>query len=144
VAGNISQGFGCSPYYTGRAGLGCPAEAPWFHDGIDIAAPAGTPVRASLTGTVIFAGADSSGPICRDHRGYGLAVVIDSGAGWQVLYAHLSAVEVEPGQGVLPDTVVGRVGDTGCVSGAHLHVGLRHNGLLVDPGPVTGLSGRSE
>ena len=68
VNGAIKQGFGCSPYYTGIPGPGCPVEAPWFHDGVDLAAATGTPVRAVLTGTVIFAGSDGSRPVCRDGR----------------------------------------------------------------------------
>jgi hypothetical protein len=60
LPGDITQGFGCSPYYTGLTGPGCPAEAPWFHDGLDIGATAGTPVRAALTGTVRFAGPDGT------------------------------------------------------------------------------------
>lgn len=143
VKGAIKQGFGCSPYYTGIPGPGCPAEAPWFHDGVDLAAAAGTPVRAALTGTVIFAGPDGSGPVCRDgYRGYGLAVVSDDGAGWQVLYAHLSRVDVTAGQAVTLETVIGAAGETGCVSGPHLHFGLRHNGVLVDPEEVTSLPGK--
>jgi murein DD-endopeptidase MepM/ murein hydrolase activator NlpD len=132
--GGIKQGFGCSLYYTGQAGPGCPAEAPWFHDGVDIAAPAGVPVRAALTGTVIFAAPDGSGPVCQDgYQGYGLAVVIDNGTGWQALYAHLGRVDVQVGQKTRPETVIGLAGDTGCTNGAHLHFGLRHNGILLDP-----------
>lgn len=143
VKGANKQGFGCSPYYTGIPGPGCPAESPWFHDGVDLAAAAGTPVRAVLTGTVIFAGPDGSGPVCRDgYRGYGLAIVSDDGADWQVLYAHLSRVDVTAGQVVTPETVIGAAGETGCVSGPHLHFGLRHNGVLVDPEEVTGLPGK--
>ncbi len=143
ATGVIKQGFGCSPYYTGVAGPGCPAGSPWFHDGLDIAAPAGTPVRASLAGTVIFAGPDGSGPLCPGgYQGYGLAVVIDNDAGWQALYAHLSRIDVTTKQVVTPDTVIGAVGDTGCVSGAHLHFGLRRDGILVDPGEVAGSQGR--
>jgi murein DD-endopeptidase MepM/ murein hydrolase activator NlpD len=138
--GRVTQGFGCSPYYTGIPGPGCPAEAFWFHDGIDIAAPIGTPARAGMTGTVVFAGADGDGPLCnRGYRGYGLAVLVDGGngrppgEGWQALYAHLSRIDVAVGDVVRPDTVLGASGDTGCVSGAHLHFGLRRDGALVDP-----------
>lgn len=132
--GAITQGFGCSSYYTGIAGPGCPAETPWFHDGVDIANQAGAPVRASLAGTVVFAGADRGGPLCQGgYRGYGLAVVVDNGAGWQVLYAHLARLEVKVGQAVTPETIIGAAGETGCVSGTHLHFGLRYNGVLVDP-----------
>jgi murein DD-endopeptidase MepM/ murein hydrolase activator NlpD len=132
--GDITQGFGCSPYYTGLAGPGCPAEAPWFHDGLDIGAAAGTPVRAALTGTVHFAGPDGSGPLCNGgYRGYGLAVVIDNGAGWQALYGHLSHIAVVAGQNVTEETIIGSIGDTGCTSGPHLHFGLRYEGNLLNP-----------
>jgi murein DD-endopeptidase MepM/ murein hydrolase activator NlpD len=133
VHGAISQGFGCSVYYSGIPGPGCPAETPWFHDGLDLAAPLDQPVRAALTGMVIFAGADGSGPACGAYRGYGLGVVIDTGDGWQALYAHLARVDVSTGQRVMPETIIGAVGETGCVNGPHLHFGLREEGTLVDP-----------
>lgn len=133
VGGQMTQGFGCSPYYTGIAGPGCPAARPWFHDGVDIAAAAGRPVRAALAGRVIFAGPDGDGPLCGRYRGYGLAVVIDNGRGWQALYAHLSRVDVRVGQVVGPETRIGAVGATGCATGPHLHFGLRYQGRLVDP-----------
>lgn len=133
VSGPLSQTFGCSPFYTGIPGPGCSPERPWFHDGLDIAAGVGTPVRAALTGTVIFAGPDGDGPPCGAYRGYGLGVVVDSGDGWQTLYAHLSDIHVTAGQNVVPDTVIGAVGDTGCVTGPHLHFGLRRNGVLLNP-----------
>jgi murein DD-endopeptidase MepM/ murein hydrolase activator NlpD len=128
----LSQPFGCSPFYTGIPGPGCPAEAPWFHDGIDLAAPVGTPVRAALTGTVIFTGPDGRGPLCGEYRGYGLGVVVDDGE-WQSLYAHLSRIDVVVGQAVTPATIIGASGETGCVSGPHLHFGLRRQERLVDP-----------
>jgi murein DD-endopeptidase MepM/ murein hydrolase activator NlpD len=135
VAGEITQGFGCSGYYTGLPGPDCPAEAPWFHDGIDIGPPAaGAPVRAALTGTVIFAGPDGSGPDCgQGYRGYGLAVVVGTETGWLALYGHLARVDVAAGQAVTPETVIGTVGETGCVSGPHLHFGLQHHNELIDP-----------
>jgi len=133
VEGRLSQPFGCSPFYTGLAGPGCPAAAPWFHDGLDLAVPIGTPVRAGLAGTVIFAGPDGSGPVCGDYRGYGLGVVIDNGGEWQALYAHLAQIDVAAGQPVTPATIIGLSGATGCVSGPHLHFGLRRAGNLVDP-----------
>ena len=129
----LSQGFGCSPYFTGIAGPGCDAEQPWFHDGIDLAVAPGTPVRAALAGVVIFAGADETGPLCGEQRGYGLSVVVDNGGGWQALYAHLSQIFVSAGQVITPDTVLGLSGDSGCTTGPHLHFGLRRDGELVDP-----------
>ena len=133
VEGQVTQGFGCSPYYTGIAGPGCPDDRPWFHDGVDIATAVGTPVKAGISGTVIFAGPAGSGPECGDYRGYGLAVVVDSGDGWQALYAHLAEIAVTPGQWLGQDTVIGYVGNTECTTGPHLHFGLRHNDDLVDP-----------
>lgn len=133
VNGPVTQGYGCSPYYTGIPGPDCPADAFWFHDGVDIAAPVGTPVQAGMAGTVIFAGPDGDGPLCnRGYRGYGLAVIV-RGEGWEALYAHLSRIDVEVGQVVTTETPIGASGDTGCVSGAHLHFGLRRDGELVDP-----------
>ena len=134
MAGEISQRFGCSDYYSGIPGPGCPADAPWFHDGLDVAALVGFPVRAAITGTVIFAGPDGAGPLCNGgYRGYGLGVVVDNGQGWQALYAHLSEIDVQAGQAVTPETVIGLAGETGCASGPHLHFGLRHRETLVDP-----------
>ena len=65
-------------------------------------------------------------------------MVIDGGSGWQALYAHLAQIDVTIGQMVTPETVVGAAGETGCVSGPHLHFGLRLNGVLVDPEVVIG------
>ncbi|MCP4410787.1 MAG: M23 family metallopeptidase, partial [Gammaproteobacteria bacterium] len=65
--------------------------------------------------------------------GYGLGVVVDTGDGWQALYAHLSDIYVETGQMVRSDTMIGTIGDTGCVTGPHLHFGLRYYDELVDP-----------
>lgn len=133
IRGDITQSFGCSRFYTGISRSNCPASQPWFHDGLDIAAWPGAPVRAELTGTVIFAGPDGDGPSCGTYRGFGLGVVIDNGNGWQTLYAHLDDINVSLGQQVTPNTIIGTVGETGCVTGPHLHFGLRYNGELVDP-----------
>lgn len=131
--GPISQAFGCSPFYSGITGPGCPAATPWFHDGLDLAIPAGTPVQAGLSGTIIFAGADGSGPPCGQYRGYGLSVVVANQTGWQTLYAHLDEIRVEVGQVVTATTIIGASGATGCVSGPHLHFGLRNQSGLLDP-----------
>lgn len=133
VIGEISQNFGCSSYYTGVLGPGCSADAPWFHDGLDIRATVGTPVKALIAGTVIFAGPDPNGPVCGNDKGYGLGVVIDNGDGWRALYAHLSRIDVVVGQTTTPETVIGATGETGCVTGPHLHFGLQYNETLVDP-----------
>jgi murein DD-endopeptidase MepM/ murein hydrolase activator NlpD len=59
--------------------------------------------------------------------------VIDNGAGWQALYGHLSQIAVTAGQNVATETIIGSIGDTGCVSGPHLHFGLRYEGNLINP-----------
>lgn len=133
IQGKIKQGFGCSPYFTGIRSQECAAPLPWFHDGVDIAAVEGQPVKAMMAGTVIFAGTDGAGPPCGEYRGFGKGVVLDSGDGWQALYAHLSRIDVQVGDVVTPETMVGVVGKTGCVTGPHLHFGLRHTGDLVNP-----------
>jgi murein DD-endopeptidase MepM/ murein hydrolase activator NlpD len=71
-----------------------------------------------------------------DDRSYGLAAVVDSGSGWQTLYAHLAKTIVTSGQVVSPETIIGAVGTSGCVTGPHLHFGLHHNDGLVAPRTV--------
>jgi murein DD-endopeptidase MepM/ murein hydrolase activator NlpD len=84
-----------------------------FHSGVDIGAPFGTPVLASLSGRVVAA--DQMG-------GYGLAVVVEtSDATQRNLYAHLSGIAVRPGTEVKQGTVLGWVGSTGLSTGPHLH-----------------------
>jgi murein DD-endopeptidase MepM/ murein hydrolase activator NlpD len=133
--GKMTQGFGCSPFYSGIPGDTCAESAPWFHDGLDIANLEGAPVRAALNGVVVFAGPDTEGPVCGLYQGYGLSVIIDDGQGRQALYAHLSKIAVEVGRSVTPDTLIGAVGATGCTSGPHLHFGLQIDGQVVDPAP---------
>jgi murein DD-endopeptidase MepM/ murein hydrolase activator NlpD len=93
-----------------------------MHNGIDIAAPAGTPIRAAASGTVIYAGWMG---------GYGNLVVIDHGGGLATAYAHMSAIwgsgSVSQGQGI------GAVGCTGSCTGNHVHFEVRVNGQPVDP-----------
>lgn len=101
------------------------------HDGIDLAAPAGTPVKTAAPGTVLFAG---------DQRGYGLIVIVEHDAGLITLYAHNRDLRVKTGQKVRQGQVVATVGDSGRTSGPHLHFEVRKNGVPVDPleylGPV--------
>jgi len=94
-----------------------------MHEGIDIAAPYGTPVRAAAAGRVIIAG--SSG-------GYGNLVVIDHGNGMATAYAHLSAIYAAGGS-VGQGQSIGAVGSTGHSTGNHLHFEVRINGSPVNP-----------
>ncbi len=95
-----------------------------FHNGIDIAAPYGTPVGASCGGKV-----QSTGWM----GGYGKAVIIVHESGYKTLYGHLSSIAVRPGQTVKPNQFVGRVGSTGYSTGPHLHFTLWHNDKLINP-----------
>lgn len=95
-----------------------------MHEGIDIAAPSGTPIRAAAAGTVIHSGWLG---------GYGNLVVIDHGNGLSTAYAHASSILVGVGQQVAQGETVSLVGSTGHSSGPHLHFEVRINGVAVDP-----------
>lgn len=86
------------------------------HDGIDLRASIGTPVRASLTGTVL----EVNHGAVRNCQ-YGKWVLVKHGNGLATLYAHLSDVLVAKGQTVATGSVVGYAGDTGYATGPHLH-----------------------
>src|SRR5207302_240783 len=87
-----------------------------FHSGLDLAAPAGTPVRATLAGVA---------RVVLSPAGYGLHVVLDHGAGLSSLYAHLSAAWVLDGAAVAAGEVIGAVGSSGNSTGPHLHFEIR-------------------
>lgn len=94
------------------------------HDGLDLAAPTGTPVVSVTDGTVVAAGS---------RGGYGLTVDVDHGNGTMTRYAHLSTIDVEVGQVVGAGGQLGDVGSTGRSTGPHLHVEVRVDGEPVDP-----------
>ncbi|HKE15160.1 MAG TPA: peptidoglycan DD-metalloendopeptidase family protein [Kofleriaceae bacterium] len=95
------------------------------HQGIDMAAPIGTPVHAARGGQVVRAEPSTGG--------FGNVVVIDHGGGVQSYYGHLSAILVEKGQVVDTGTLVGEVGSTGHSTGPHLHFEVRQDGISIDP-----------
>ena len=95
-----------------------------FHQGIDLAAPAGTEVYAAASGVVTETGSD---PI------YGNYVVIRHSDGWASLYGHLQRVGTTLHATINSGTVIGWVGSTGQSTGPHLHFELRHNGTARDP-----------
>jgi peptidoglycan hydrolase-like protein with peptidoglycan-binding domain len=99
-----------------------------FHAGIDVIAPAGTPVAAAASGRVVWAGYRAGG--------WGLLVTIAHGAGVRTMYAHLSRVNVRVGERVGVGARVGRVGATGDADGPHLHFEARLRGAAVDPLPA--------
>ena len=94
------------------------------HDGIDIAAPTGTPVRAAACGTVSLAGQQS---------GYGNMVCITHTSQFSTCYAHLSRFGVTDGARVTQGQVIGYVGCTGSCTGPHLHFETRVGGQAQDP-----------
>jgi murein DD-endopeptidase MepM/ murein hydrolase activator NlpD len=108
--------------FGSRSILNGQARSP--HGGADFASPAGTPIQAPNAGTVVLAG---------DLYYTGGTVVIDHGLGLVSLFAHMSRVDVREGEAVERAAVVGLVGATGRVTGAHLHWTLRANGARVDP-----------
>lgn len=103
-----------------------------FHPGIDLAARYGSPVRAALAGTIVYAGWDG---------GYGKLVALRSDAGIITRYAHLSRIaqRVVIGSRVQEGEMLGRVGATGRANGPHLHFEVRVHHVPVDPAPFLAL-----
>jgi murein DD-endopeptidase MepM/ murein hydrolase activator NlpD len=115
-----NSAFGSRSVFNGQA------RSP--HGGADFASPSGRPVEAPNSGRVVLA---------RDLYYTGHTVVLDHGLGLVSLFAHLSATSVSEGDQVQTGTVVGRVGATGRVTGAHLHWTVRLGGARVDPLSLT-------
>lgn len=117
VHGRVSGRFGRARVYNGQPG------AP--HSGMDIAAPAGTPVRAPAGGFVTFA----------DPGLYltGGTLVLDHGHGISSNFLHLSRIDVRVGQQVRQGDVLGAVGATGRATGPHLHWGMNWFDVRIDP-----------
>ena len=94
------------------------------HDGIDLVAPIGTPIRTIAAGRVVFA--DPLG-------GYGNLVVIEHKPGLTSHYGHCDTMRVEPGQMVSSGQIIATLGNTGRTTGPHLHFEIRMNGKPIDP-----------
>jgi len=124
----ITQPFGPSSYWFEP-----PYGAyPHFHTGIDISAPAGTPVLAADDGVVLLAGASIVNGVL---VGYGNYVVIAHSDGLTTLYGHLLSISVRVGDRITQGQVVGAEGSTGNSTGAHLHFELRQGNQPIDPAP---------
>ena len=95
------------------------------HRGIDLGAGVGTPVMASDSGFISYAGWDNTG--------YGNLIKVNHGNGFETLYGHLSAFYVVPGQAVSRGQVIGAVGNTGRSTGPHLHFEVRQGGVQQNP-----------
>ena len=97
------------------------------HQGIDLAAPQGTPIYATADGIVSEAAYNSGG--------YGNLVKLDHGRGIETRYGHLSTFLVRAGQRVVRGQQIGRMGSTGRSTGSHLHYEVRIDGRAVNPIP---------
>ncbi len=95
------------------------------HQGIDIACPTGTPIKASNAGTVMY----SNNTI----KGYGNLVIIRHSEEYVTVYAHNQVNLVEERTWVEKGQIVGKVGQTGRASGPHLHFEIRRNNKAIDP-----------
>ena len=107
----------CSRWYGGR------------HRGVDICAPAGTPIYASAGGTITKAGYNKAGA----GTGYGYSVIINHGGGYSTVYAHCLSLTVSAGQTVKQGQLIGYVGSTGRSTGNHCHFEIRLNGSYIPP-----------
>lgn len=95
-----------------------------FHQGVDVAAPRGTPVVATGAGVVTFAGWRS---------GYGRTVMINHGYGYKTFYAHNDSIKVKVGQQVSKGQVIAYMGSTGRSTGSHVHYEVHVNGKPTNP-----------
>ena len=95
------------------------------NNGVDIAAPIGTPVRAVAKGRVDY--------VSEDFESYGQMVILNHGDGYYTLYAHLSDISVSVGQEVPAGATIGASGDTGSLKGPVLHFEVRKGGASMNP-----------
>lgn len=122
VIGPITGVFGSQRVFNGQPRLP--------HNGVDIAASSGTPIHAAADGTVALAGPDLFFN--------GNLMILDHGLGFTTVYAHMSEFLVKQGDRVKKGQVIGKVGATGRVTGAHLHWGANWAGVPVDPATLVG------
>ena len=113
VSGNITSRYGDQESIRSHA-----------HSGMDIAAPAGTEIRAAADGTIQFAGTQG---------GYGNLIIISHGNGITSYYGHCSKLYASVGDEVKAGDVIAAVGMTGQATGNHLHFEIRKNGSTINP-----------
>ncbi len=116
VSARVSDVFGTQRTFNGQVQS--------MHQGLDFAAPDGTPVSAVNSGTVLVA---------RPMFFEGNCVMLDHGQGLLTIYMHLSEFKVKEGEHVKRGQLIGLSGGTGRATGPHLHVAVRWEGIYVDP-----------
>ncbi len=114
VSGQVIQGFG--PDGSGQT-----------NDGVNIAAAAGTPVKAADAGTVIYTG--------NELAAFGNLILVRHAGGWVTAYGHLANIGVQRGQTVVQGQALGTVGQTGSATTPQLHFEIRQGSKPVDPAP---------
>ncbi len=122
LTGEITQGFGCTPYPFEPYDPSCPGRH--FHSGLDIATVYGTPVTATDSGVVYD---------FPSSYGYGNHVIMVHGNGWVSIYGHLSRFGVANGDAVHAGQVIGYEGSSGNSTGPHLHFEIRFNDVPRNP-----------
>lgn len=139
LAATSSAPLPAGPIRGGGSGLIWPVDGPVvsgfgsrfggseFHEGIDIAVPSGTPIRAAAAGTVIFTEPEASS------GGYGNFTCIDHGGGLSTCYAHQESFAVSAGQQISQGQVIGYSDCTGHCFGPHVHFEVRIDGTPTDP-----------
>lgn len=119
--GRVAQGYGWrNDPVTGQRS---------WHPGVDLAAPAGSPVRASWDGKVVFAG---------EQGDYGKLVVVEHAGGWRTYYGHNAGLSVKEGDTVTAGSELASVGGTGRASGPHVHFEVRLGELALNPETLAG------
>ena len=122
VTGRLSGAFGAQRILNGK-----PRQ---HHNGVDVAAPIGTPIAAAAPGRVVL--------VHQDMFFAGKTVILDHGHGLTSIYIHMSEITVKEGQRVKTGDTIGRVGMTGRATGPHLHWGVTLFGTHVDPHLLAG------
>jgi murein DD-endopeptidase MepM/ murein hydrolase activator NlpD len=123
------------PTFGGELVSGFGRRSGTFHDGLDIAAPTGTPVRAAHDGVVVYSSNELSG--------YGNLIILQSSSSLITVYGHNSRLLVKKGEKVRKGDTIARVGATGRAQGPHLHFEVRMRDrkgryVAVDPLPLLG------